>query len=135
MAHVGQEVAAVGCWDGGRNVSEMASDGIVALARVCVFDRPHVAGLEANVRFVFLFLFLCSYRCPYWMQWAGSPLSGSTRRTCPQGVHSSRRLAVGTGSSISPQFRSFLFVFLSGFSVSTAGRMHVFKPVSVQAMW
>lgn len=23
----------------------------------------------------------------------------------------------------------------SGFSVSTAGRMHIFKPVSVQAMW
>lgn len=24
---------------------------------------------------------------------------------------------------------------ISGFSVSTAGRMHIFKPVSVQAMW
>ena len=29
----------------------------------------------------------------------------------------------------------FLFLFISGFSVSVCGRQHIFKPVSVQAMW
>lgn len=32
-------------------------------------------------------------------------------------------------------FDSIFPLSTSGFSVSTAGRMHIFKPVSVQAMW
>lgn len=32
-------------------------------------------------------------------------------------------------------FDSIFPLSISGFSVSTAGRMHIFKPVSVQAMW
>ena len=60
------------------------------------------------------------------------PSSDSMRQTCPQGVP--QHLAVmwlGLRLLTTPS----LFFILSGFSVSTAGRMHVFKPVSVQAMW
>lgn len=69
---------------------------------------------------------------------ACGPSSHSVRHTCPQGVHDglspppSGRDVVG-GSDFSPHCP--LFFILSGFSVSTAGRMHIFKPVSVQAMW
>lgn len=38
----GQEVA--GGWDSGRNMNEVVSDDSVALAGVCVFDRPRKLG-------------------------------------------------------------------------------------------
>ena len=76
---------------------------------------------------LFLFFRFCPCLCGLWslIRQCEADLSSG----CPPPPGSD---VVG-GSAFSP--RRLLFFIPSGFSVSTAGRMHVFKPVSVQAMW
>lgn len=105
----------------------------------------YIAGLVASLpdwrTFFVLFCFFTFFLLLPWFDPAGQYSLLRKHQDVRRGPACSPQDAVATESDSLPGLLSFFFLFLflfsilRGFSVSTAGRMHIFKPVSVQAMW